>query len=1080
MQKFSRSLIAIGALAGLAACGDDVSITQPVPPAPAVTGLTVTPAVVTLSVGQTAQLAATVTANDASVARTVNWTTSAAAVATVSATGLVTAVGSGVTTITATATADANFRAATQVTVGGRGIQSVEVQPASASIAPGDNLQAVANVTADPGVARTVTWTSSAPTVATVTSAGVITGVAAGTASIIARSTVDTSIFGAMALTVRQAAPATVSIKTITRNFGGLQAPVDIANVFGQIDVTLNVDPGDRILCKVSVQIDGTEVASQTFGSANIQISDSALMAVVPVDVTLSVNTRAYDATTGVATFKNGPRSLSAQLFVRSGAGGACSSTAPAATVTQTLTFRNVSGFIGTLTTSGGASANDVPGLTWKSGALTVSALPVLFGDVNAPFTVPTIASAQINMGTGGCVNGITRGQPAALSGTSWAASFNNTDAAAAATNVVGYELNGVLLGCTPILAVGEVPTISAVGSDGNAVVMIAGGFLNSPNLIGNQFAEPNANFAIRLDNQAPTRPAIDPLCILCVGGFLYTNTTDTLRTGNWLNTALVLNEAFTVVPNPPGGVPTATQNMDGTIPVPPGTLVRNSSLSKAVDNGVGRIVNGIDPLNYQTRVGDTSLGTTAIDATATVTTATGLAESSSNATYTIRARVADQLANRSGASTQAFGVDNTAPRLGVDTATTTAAVVSASKSINILTGVLLTGVNIAFVAQDTASGGATPSGFFNLAGNPLVTSVRRITWTGTATQTRWLCPAAGFQATIAGGGAVCPEWFNAANQDFRGALTQTFLTAGTTQGYFLTTSVVLDQAGNISGTQTVEFLYDITAPAVGGISSPAFLTGGTTATFSTSAQDNLDLGSGVFTLAYLGTADPFRYPPIAMGTFGSDVFTVTASLALQYSFIRNMQLAPGGTPNGAVGNIPNTVTATASDVAGNPSTVSTLTIPAGSIQGTPVAFPALPAVQGFSWNITAPAAAITVGRDDPAATNVSVVITAQAVGHGSGVVLPLTPLQNPFTARVEFWAQSAVGQQWRQIGISTSPSVLDTGPTRTWSFSITWNPSSTDAPVAAAGYRIIAVGVSAAGDALQATANTNVTITVP
>jgi hypothetical protein len=649
----------------------------------------------------------------------------------------------------------------------------------------------------------------------------------------------------------------------------------------------------------------------------------------------------------------------------------------------------------------------------------------------------------------------------ATASGSNWTVTFNNTDAAAAVTNVVGYELNAV--GCPGPLQIGEVPTITAVGTDGNAVPLIVGGFLNSPILVGNQFAEPNANFAVRLDNLAPTRPTISGLCIGCVGGFLYTNTTDTLRTNNWLNAALLLDDACAI------GV--ATGNIDGTIPVPPGTLVRNCTLSRATDLGIGRLgPSGQDPLDYQIRMGDATLGNSGVDALATVQNASGLAESSSNTTYLIRARVADQLGNRSGASSQGAGVDNTTPTLRVDSvATTTPQVVSASKSINAGHGIALATVAVAFIAQDTASGGATPSGFFNLAGNPLVTSVQRVMWTGTATQTRWLCPTTGFQASLAAGGA-CVDWFTGVNQNFRGALTQMgFATGGAANGYFTVNSVVLDQAGNISTTQSVPFLFDITAPAVGGISSPAFLTGGQTATFSTGAQDDQDLGSGVFTLAYLGTADPFRFPSIALGTFGSDVFTTTANLSLQYAFIRSMQLAPGGVPNGAVGNIPTTVTAQAVDVAGNTSTVSTLTIPAGSIQGTPVAF------AGFSWAITAPGAAVTVSRDDAAVTPAvnAVTVTAQAVG-------PTGTFQNPFTSRVEFWAQSAVGQQWRQIGVSTSPSVLDNGVTRTWSFSITWNPDANTAPVAAAGYRIIAVGVSSVGDALQSDANTNVTMTIP
>src|SRR6266851_69713 len=71
----------------------------------------VTPATQSLTVGQTAQFTAVGTYGNANhlstqdVTSVVNWTSSAPSVATVSASGLVTAVGAGTTTITANATA---------------------------------------------------------------------------------------------------------------------------------------------------------------------------------------------------------------------------------------------------------------------------------------------------------------------------------------------------------------------------------------------------------------------------------------------------------------------------------------------------------------------------------------------------------------------------------------------------------------------------------------------------------------------------------------------------------------------------------------------------------------------------------------------------------------------------------------------------------------------------------------------------------------------------------------------------------------------------------------------------------------
>jgi uncharacterized protein YjdB len=155
----------------------------------AVATVMVTPSPLSMSVGQTTQLTATLEDGVGNVlnGRTVSWSSSSPAAATVSSQGLVTAVAKGSATITATSegktgTADVTT---TNVAVG-----SVTVQPQNQSIVVGSNapLSAIVrdvngNVVTD----RAVTWASSTPAVATV-AAGVVTGVNAGTATITATS----------------------------------------------------------------------------------------------------------------------------------------------------------------------------------------------------------------------------------------------------------------------------------------------------------------------------------------------------------------------------------------------------------------------------------------------------------------------------------------------------------------------------------------------------------------------------------------------------------------------------------------------------------------------------------------------------------------------------------------------------------------------------------------------------------------------------------------------------------------------------------------------------------------------------
>ena len=103
-QTPTFKLHALAAVLLLFACGDEGS-SPTAPPTPVATSITVSPTTLLFaSLGDSQQLSATVTdQNGAAMASaTVTWTTSAASFATVSSTGLVTSVGDGSATITAT------------------------------------------------------------------------------------------------------------------------------------------------------------------------------------------------------------------------------------------------------------------------------------------------------------------------------------------------------------------------------------------------------------------------------------------------------------------------------------------------------------------------------------------------------------------------------------------------------------------------------------------------------------------------------------------------------------------------------------------------------------------------------------------------------------------------------------------------------------------------------------------------------------------------------------------------------------------------------------------------------------------
>ena len=147
-------------------------------------------AVSSLRVQETRTLTATATSpsGQALSGRLFDWSSSAPGVATVSAAGLVTGVGPGSAVITASSGGKSGQ---TTVRVLAR-VTAVTVTPSPATVSVGGTraLTIVARDAAGNALAdlaeRTVTWTSDAPSVATVSNAGVVTGVRLGTANVTA------------------------------------------------------------------------------------------------------------------------------------------------------------------------------------------------------------------------------------------------------------------------------------------------------------------------------------------------------------------------------------------------------------------------------------------------------------------------------------------------------------------------------------------------------------------------------------------------------------------------------------------------------------------------------------------------------------------------------------------------------------------------------------------------------------------------------------------------------------------------------------------------------------------------------
>ena len=172
----------------------------------AVTGVTLNKTALTLNIGASETLSATVAPADATNKK-VTWKSSDAAVATVDTNGKVTAVKAGEATITVT-TEDGGKTATCKVTVKPNLVS--EITLAALAIYVGESKAITATVKPDDATNKALTWTSSDETVATVDATGKVTGKKIGTATITATARDGSGVSGSCTVTVLS------GVKTVT------------------------------------------------------------------------------------------------------------------------------------------------------------------------------------------------------------------------------------------------------------------------------------------------------------------------------------------------------------------------------------------------------------------------------------------------------------------------------------------------------------------------------------------------------------------------------------------------------------------------------------------------------------------------------------------------------------------------------------------------------------------------------------------------------------------------------------------------------------------------------------------------
>lgn len=171
----------------------------------------------TLEIGETLALTATVIPDNATN-KNVIWSSSDSNVATVSQSGVVTAIAEGTTTISAVS--EDNGKTATCiVTVQPPvvNVTGVSLNKTSAEIEVDSTVQLIATITPSNATNRRVSWSTSDSSIATVSESGVVTGILPGTALITVTS-IDGSKTATATITVKDITPAIISVTGVSLN----------------------------------------------------------------------------------------------------------------------------------------------------------------------------------------------------------------------------------------------------------------------------------------------------------------------------------------------------------------------------------------------------------------------------------------------------------------------------------------------------------------------------------------------------------------------------------------------------------------------------------------------------------------------------------------------------------------------------------------------------------------------------------------------------------------------------------------------------------------------------------------------
>jgi len=381
---------ALGGVTGIAIATVTPASTVP-PPTPTLASIAITPAGASITAGATQQFTATATYSDgttANVTGSVSWSSANPTVATVSSTGLATAVGAGSATLSASLNG-VTGTGSLAVVAAPKTVKSIAIAPLNASLTDGATQQFTATATYSDGssanVTATVSWTSANPSVATISSTGLATGVGTGSTSLSA------SLTGVTATDPLAVAAAPKTVKSIA------VTPLNPSITAGATQqFTATATYSDNSTANI------TSTATWTSAKPSIATVNAAGLA-TGVSAGSTTVSAALSGVTGTGTLAVTPKTVKsiavtpANASIAVGAMQQFTATATysdnsTADVTSTSTWTAANTSVATIT-SDGLATGVTPGTTTITAALSgVSG--------NAPLTVTVAPGTGVNIPT--------------------------------------------------------------------------------------------------------------------------------------------------------------------------------------------------------------------------------------------------------------------------------------------------------------------------------------------------------------------------------------------------------------------------------------------------------------------------------------------------------------------------------------------------------------------------------------------------------------------------------------------------------------------------------------------------------